>query len=366
MVRGLGWRWAVVGGGLSLLLAGPAAVQALPVTDARIDAATLLGRVQRSDAVAWSGYGESRGDLVLPDAAQLGDLPGLISGTTRLRAWWLGRRHHRVDALTLVGEQDVFVDGASSWTWSSADREAVHVQGELGVRLPRGGDLLAPALGARLARSKQVRAPRLPSRRVAGVDAAGLRLTPGNPRTTTVSRVDLWAESRTGLALRVELHAQGSDGAALTSLLLDVDLRPPATRLLKFRPPPLARVEETDAPDLAAAADRFAPFALPNTLAGLPRRDRVTDLGQGVATYGDGFTALTLVPLERRTARSLLRSLHRDEDPPDMASFSTVLLQGRVARVGDRGYLLAGTVPQDLLSSAIAQLRVNPPPVRER
>ena len=362
-VRRPGWRWAVVIGLTAALMSAPALVQALPVDDADVDAVTLLERVQRSDDVAWSGYGEARGDLVLPDVDALEDIPELISGTTRLRAWWLGPERYRVDALSLVGETDVAVDGPITWTWESADRLATLVRGDVDVRLPRGADLLAPALGARLSRSDAVDAQRLPARRVAGVDAAGLRLTPRDPRTTTVERVDLWAAPDSGLVLRVELHARGVDGAALTSLLLDLEHGAPPLHRVVFSPPPEARVDVVEAPDLAAAADRYAPFRLPDTLAGLARQSRVDDLGEGVGTYGEGLTAMTVVPLETRTAGGLLRSL-ADRGRTDEAEFSTALLQGRVARHGDRAYLLVGTVPQQVLRSALAQLRIDPPPRR--
>lgn len=361
-----GWRWAVVGGLTAVLAALPAVVQALPTDEVDVDAATLLERVRSSDDVAWSGYGEARGDLVLPDVDELGDLPDLISGTTRLRAWWRDADTYRVDALSLVGETDVAVDGPRAWTWESADEAAVFVRGELEVRLPRGADLLAPVLGARLARSDDVLAERLPARRVAGVDAAGLRLTPGRPGTTTVARVDLWAEPTTGLALRVEVHAAGVEDAALTSLLLDLNQQEPPRERTSFLPPPGASVEVVEAPDLAALAARFAPFQLPDTVAGLPRRDRITDLAEGVGTYGDGFTALTVVPLENRTVGGLLEGLRQEGDAEDEATFSTALLQGLVARDGERAYLLVGTVPEQVLRQALAQLRVSPPPVRPR
>lgn len=352
---------------LTAALAGtPALVEALPADDVELDAAALLQRVQGSDGVAWSGYGEARGDLVLPDVEQLGELPQFISGTTRLRAWWRGPADFRVDALSLVGETDVSVKDGRTWTWESADRAATLVRGELDVRLPRGADLLAPALGARLSRSDGVQVERLRARRVAGVDAAGLRLLPADPGRTTVERVDLWADPATGLALRVELHAVGVKGAALTSLLLDLDRAQPAAERTRFLPPFGSDIAVVEAPDLAALADRYAPFRLPATVAGLPRRQRVDDVGEGVGTYGDGFTALTVVPLEGRTAGGLIDELRQDGDPGSQASFSTALLQGLVARVDERAYLLVGSVPQQVLRAGLAQLAADPPPRRPR
>lgn len=352
--------------GLTAVLASaPAVVAALPAAGTGTDAATLLRRLQASDDVPWSGYGESRGDLVLPDAGQLGSLPELISGTTRMRAWWRGRQQYRVDTLSLVGETDTAVSDRATWTWDSTARRARLAVGEPSLRLPRAADLLAPPLGARLSRTASTKVERLPARRVAGLDAAGLRLRPAEPRTTTVDYVDVWVEPRTGLALRVELHARQQERPALTSLLLDADLSPPRADAVLFSPPADARVEHADAADLAATADREAPFALPATLAGLPRRQRVEPASQGVATYGDGFTALALVPLQRGQVHPLLQAFGRPGDPPDRARFSTVLLQGLVAHEPQRAYLLVGTVPPDLLDSALAQLRAAPPPLRE-
>jgi hypothetical protein len=352
----------VVAGLVAVLVAGPAVASARPSSAPGVDAATLLARVRSSDAVGWSGYGETRGDLVLPDVSQLGDLPELISGTTRMRAWWRSRTDYRVDQLTLVGERDVAVSAGQTWTWDSAARSATLISGDVGVRLPRAADLIAPALGARLSRSEAVDATRLPARRVAGVDAPGLRLRPQDPTTTTVGSVDLWAEPSTGLVLRVEVRARGRSAPALTSLLLDLDRTAPAPARTAFTPPVDASVDAVDAPDIAAAGNRFAPYVLPSTLAGLQRRVRVTGVGQGVGTYGEGFTVLTVVPLERSAAQGLLRSLLPQGSRESTASFSTEVVEGLVTRQRGRAYLLVGTVPQPLLQRALDELRASPPP----
>ena len=363
-VRIPGWRWCLALTLVGVLVALPAAVGAWPVQEPSVSAATLLARVRVSDRVAWSGYGEARGDLVLPDVAALEDLPELISGSTRLRAWWRGPAQFRVDALSLADESDVVVDGGDTWTWESGDRVATLLLGGADVRLPRAADLVAPALGARLARSAALRVERRPARRLAGRDAAGLRLRPADPSRTTVDHIDLWVEPLTGLALRVEVHGRGGAGAALTSVLLDLDLSAPPASRTRFTPPTDARVQVVDAPDIAAAADRFSPYLLPATLAGLPRRSDAGDQ-RGVATYGRGLTALSVVPLRRRTAGRLLRGLEGDTALlSGEAEISTALVQGRVARNGRRAYLLAGTVPQEVISTALAELRRQPPPRR--
>ena len=358
MGRRVTWRWAVVVTGLAAALALPGAVALLPVQAAPVSPAALLAKVRASAGVAWSGYGESRGALDLPDVKQLGDLASLVGGTTRARAWWRGAHSYRIDALSLVGETDVAQDPTGSWTWSSADRRALRIEGALAVRLPRAGDLLAPVVGARLSRSRDVRAGLLPVRRVAGRAAAGLRLVPRHPGSTTVDEVDLWADPATGLPLRVEVRAGGR--LALTSVLLDVDLARPAAARTRFAPPRGVAAVTQEAPDLAALVDRFSPYQLPSSLAGLPRTDAVRGLRGGVATYGEGLGAFALVPLPRNVARDVSKAL-----ATSAGVVSTPLVNALVIRDGRRSYLLAGTVPGGVLDRAALQLRRQPPPRRE-
>ena len=348
---------------VGLLGALPSLAGARPVEPSGIAAAELLERVRTSDTVGWSGYGASRGSLVLPDVSELADVPSLVGGTTRARAWWRGPQDWRVDALSLVGETDTTRDARGGWTWQSADRRATRISGELDVRLPRAADLLAPTLGQRLSRTADVTASRLPDRRVAGRSAAGLRLTPTRPEQTTIGSVEMWVEPRTGLPLRVEVRAAGATDSVLQTSLLDLELAMPSPERTVFRPTRGASVTTVDAPDLAALADRFAPYLLPDELAGLPRRPRsVLSVGGGVGTYGDGFTAVALVPLPHDLAGDIIRRVAPDGDGT-AADISTPLVNALVSHdePGD-AYLLAGTVPPELLRTALAQLRADPPP----
>ena len=350
---------------VAALTALPTLAGALPVQAPTVAPAQLIERIRASDAVGWSGYGESRGTLVLPDVGELDELPGLVGGTTRTRAWWRGPDDWRVDALTLVGEVDTTRDADGGWTWRSADRQAVRIVGDLDARLPAAADLLAPALGHRLAGTQDVELSSLPARRVAGRAAAGVRLVPRQPASTTVRAVDLWAEPRTGLPLRVEVHAAGEDTPVLTSVLLDLELSPPPPGRTDFARPTGASVVVGEAPDLAAIADRFAPYELPDRLAALPRRARTAlSTGGGVGTYGDGFSALAVVPLPYDIGRRLVDRIDADGDGRT-AQVATPLVNALVALAGDeRAYLLVGTVPDDVLRTALVQLRASPPPFR--
>jgi len=48
----------------------------------------------------------------------------------------------------------------------------------------------------------------LPARRVAGVDAAGLRIVPAGAGTT-VDHIDIWADPGSGLPVQAEVTARG-------------------------------------------------------------------------------------------------------------------------------------------------------------
>jgi len=356
------WRWGVVAAGTAVLLLLPSVVGALPARTTTLSAQELLRRVRASHAVAWSGYGESRGALGLPDVDQLGDLPALLGDTTRVRAWWRGPDDWRADALTLVDETDTTRDPGGSWTWRSADLRAVRVEGELAVRLPAAPDLLAPVLGRRLAGADDVDASRLPARRVAGRAADGLRLVPRAASSTTVAQVDLWVDPAHGLVLRVEVTARGRAEPSLVAVLLEVDLRRPPAERTSFAPPPDASTTVARAPDLAALADRFAPWRLPDRLAGLPRHSRsASPTAGGVASYGRGFTALTVVPVPVAIALRIVRRVE-PEGEERSAAVRTPLFSALVsAEERRRAYLLVGTVPRETLSAALAELRADPP-----
>lgn len=362
----LSWRWGALAALLAVLVALPTAVRALPVSSSSVSAAELVRRIRASAAVAWSGYAESTGSLVLPDVRELSGVPALFGGGTRMRAWWRGSTDWRVDTLSLVGETDTVVDGAGSWVWASADRRATRVDGRQDLRLPQSSDLLAPLLGRRLAGSDDVQVSRLPARRVAGRSVPGVRLVPRRPDLTLVAAVDIWAEASTGLPLRVEVTGDGQRGPSLTATVLDLSLQPVSAARTSFEPPPGSEVRLTLAPDVATQVDRFAPYALPSRLGGLARSDRVTSLrGGGVATYGEGLASFAVVPLPRDIAGRVIRALDKAGDGQRSQAL-TPLVAAVVARVDRRAYLVSGTVPVSLLDSVMAQLRADPPPRRDQ
>lgn len=356
-------RWAVVAALVALLLALPALVGALPADDSDLTAEQLRDRVRASASVGWSGLSESRAGLALPDVRELGDLPALLGGTVRTRVWWRSPAAWRVDEQRLHGEVDTIVSGGRTTTWVSADRTADELFGALPVRLPRAADLMAPVLGRRLAGAPDTVLSRLPARRVAGRSAAGLQLVPRDPAGSTVASVALWADPGTGLPLRVQLRARGQERPVLDTLLLDLDLSPPAPERTAFLAPADADVRVEAAPDIAAQIDRAAPYLLPSQLAGASRQV-VSGLEQarGVGTYGTGLSAFVVIPLPRDLAERLRRRLDASGGP----RLSTPLLHARVGSTERRAYLLVGSVPPEVLDRAFAELARTPPPRTDR
>lgn len=362
-MRRASWRWGAATAVVAVLVALPSMAGALPVHVPAVAPAELLTRIRASSSVGWSGYTESTGTLVLPDVKELSTLPALLGGTTRMRAWWRGARDWRVDTLSLASEVDTTRDDDGGWTWDPGNQRATRLYGTLDVHLPLPSDLLPPVLGRRLAGAKDVTVASLPGRRIAGRSAAGIRLSPKVPDTTTIAAVDIWAEPRTGLPLRVDVLARGARRAAVSSTLLDLSLSRPGTALTAFEPPPYTDIRVNEAPDIAARINQFSPYSLPDELIGSRRRDvlRAVRPGGGIATYGAGLTSFAVLPLPRSISGRLMSALAPTGGDGTRGEITTPLMNAVVDRIGDRTYLVAGTVPLSMLDRVLDQLRASPP-----
>jgi hypothetical protein len=340
-----------------VLVALPVIVKAVPVADSSVPAGALLSHVRASTTVPYEGYVETSGRIGLPDVPRAGRVVALLGETTRMRAYVAGPERWRVDELTAIGERDLYREAWGTWLWDSGERRAVATVGEAAVRFARPADLLPPELGRRVAAAAEPgEASRLPPRRVAGVEAVGLRITPRSP-DTTVARADLWADPRSGLPVRVELTARGAAAPILTTAFLDLRLRAPDPDLLRFKLPGDAEVQTDATPDVARAIDRFSPFVLPDLLAGQPRRTRVA---RAASTYGRGFGLVAVLAFPARFSprtRDLLDKLPVQDGPWGTASLAaTPLLNGMVFERGEVAYALAGTVPPPVLERFATEL----------
>lgn len=350
-------RWLVVLLTAVALVVTPLAVRARTTTPSDVGAPELVQRIRTSSAASWSGQVESSGTLAVPNEQSFANLAQLLGESNELRVWWRGPADWRIDRIRSTGETDLYRQGQAVIRWVF-ESDTATVTPVSTVRLPDVSDLLPPTLGRALlqgARADEL--ARLPTRRVAGVEAPGVRLTPGDP-ASTVGRVDVWADPETGLPLRVELSGLGEDRPTLTTALTELDRRTPPASATVFRPSADSTIAFEESVDVAAAANAFAAVDLPSTLAGLPSRSG-EDPG-AVGVYGRGATTLIALPLRGQVARPLRERL-RSSGKAQETSVGTLAPVGPVGLlVTDRrergSFLLAGTVTGETLQRAAAQL----------
>lgn len=361
--HGAARRWAVVIALVAVLVAAPLVVRALPAADADVPAADLAAAVRGSAHVGFSGYAESAGGLALPVGDQLPSLADLFSDRTAMRVWWRGPDDHRVDVLSAAGETGTHRDETGTWTWEY--ERATAARGALTpLTLPAPPDVLPTSLARRLlAEAGDAELTRVGARRAAGRDALGLRLVPVED-AAGVGRVDVWVEPGSGLALQVEVYAEGADRPALDTRFLDLDLAVPPAAVTAFVPPVGSSVREArEAEVVLEAGRRITPVPLPDELAGLPRR-QLAGVPPGIGLYGRGVTLLAVAPVPARLAQELRQALAQSPDAV-RDDAGARLAVGPVALMlvapGPGPYVLTGTVTLDALATAAAQLQEGPP-----
>jgi hypothetical protein len=370
--RGRGWRdrirrhyrWLPVGAGVMSLCLLPALLGARPAPRLSVDAVQLRDMILASAARPYQGYADSSTGIHLPDLPDFADLGGLLDDTGA-RVWHASPEAWRVTVLQRTGERGFYRRDRATYLWDFERNLLARVDDEHPVRLPWAVDMLPPDLARRLLRGADSRDPVTPigARRVAGVAAAGLRLAPSDP-DSTVGRVDIWADPRTGLPVQVEVGARGAGRTVLTSRFLELRQEAPDAGVLTL---PDATV--TTATDLVEFINEVAFAPLPDRLAGRVRSS-TADL-VGVGAYGTGLSTFIAVPLPGRLGFRTMRAMSDAgalpvEPPPDAPGteayqMSAGLLTMLVVRTaGDRWsretYLLAGFVRTELLRRAAADL----------
>jgi hypothetical protein len=353
-------RWAVVVAGTLLLVAVPVVLHHLPAAQSDVGAGRLLSMVEGSQDDGWSGYVVATGAIALPDASHFSDVAALFGGTSQLRVWWQDRDHWRVDRLETTGETDLIHDTVTT-TEYDYEHATASISIDPGIRLPRTADLVPPELARRaLADADPADVQRIPSRRVAGRSAPGLRVVPADPHST-IDHVDLWADPTSGVPLRVEVYASAHGHPAFTTTFRDFDAGRPADRLVTFTPTLATLVGHEDTLDIAAAANEYAPLRPPSSAGGLPESP-ASDGAVGV--YGRGLTQVIAIPLRDREADPLRdqllatpgvvqRKVPGDETTLVQVGILDVLLTGSE---GNGGWLLAGTLRPAALARAAADV----------
>ncbi|MEU8819941.1 hypothetical protein [Actinoplanes sp. NPDC048796] len=354
-------RWSVVLTVALVLAAIPVVLNAWPVRATGGDLASLRDRIAASGTQSFQGYVQSTGRLGLPALPNLSQVTALLSGTTEMRTWYAGADRWRVDVLGPGTEQDLYQTAEGQVRWDYGESQLTRIVGEQPLRLPRAADLTPPELVRRVLRlAAGDRVDPLAARRVAGVDAAGLRLVPAEPGTT-VAHVDIWADPGTGVPLQAEITAKGGTRPVFVTRFLEVQFRVPDPSVLT---PPAERpgigFTVTEAPDiLGVLADR-QPAAMPQRLAGMQRRDTVPGL-TAAGAYGAGLSAFVVVALPSRFGSRVFEQLAaygRVVTVPagTAALIATGLLTALVVRTASGNCLVTGTVDAALLERAAGDL----------
>jgi hypothetical protein len=289
-------RWATVAGATAALCALPVIVGALPVPESPVSATALRARILASGHVPYQGYAESTVSLGLPSLPGLGGVSMLLDGTTDQYTWYRSPARWRAEVSTPAGEDDTYQAGRVTYLWDYGGNLLTKIVGSEPVRLPRAADLLPPPLGRRLLAlaGRSGRVSRLPSRRIAGVDAAGLQVR-ATDRRTTVAAVDIWADPANGLPVWVQVFARGSGRPVVTSGFLQLSESRPALSVVTPHPAPGVGVTAVEFPALATILYGVGP-PLPGQLAGSARNN--IHVGEApIGAYGAGFARFTVIPL---------------------------------------------------------------------
>ena len=366
VVRRDAWRrWSLVTTGVGLLCLSPVVIGAWPAADPGVDPGRLRDEVAASAPRPYQGYIESTGHIDMPDLPQIGDVTKLLGGTIRIRAWYATPTAWRVAVLTPTGEQDTYRAGGATFIWDYERNLLTGISGELPIRLPWASDLTPPELARRLLSAAATDpVSHLPARRVAGMTAAGFRITPQDA-ASTIGRVDVWADPRTGLPVQIDVGARDEARAVFSTRFLDLRQQPPVREVITPRRPQGASVTTTDAPDVAAALNSIATFPLPAVLAGRTRAEPASPIA-GVGTYGTGLSTFVAVPLPGRFGGRAIDAAERANAVPVQfdvgqglelrTSILTTLVEWQGEWPSQQAFLLAGFVTPDLLRAAGAEL----------
>ncbi|MEO5652391.1 MAG: hypothetical protein ABIN79_05910 [Marmoricola sp.] len=352
-----GTRWLAVAAVALGVVSAPLVPRLLPATSSDITAMQLTERIRTSGSVGWSGEVRAQGRLNVPiSASQFGGIARLFGEQTDLRVWWRASDEWRIDRLRTTGETDLVRDGGLAVRWNYEDTKATFTPWS-NVRLPDDLDVVPSTLARRLlAGAVPDELSRLPARRIAGTSVPGLRLVPRDTRST-IHRVDIWADARTGVPLQVKVYADPAN-LVLTTTLSSLTLKQPARAATDYVLSPTLKLSRGFALDEAAGANAFAPFDLPGSLVHLQRRGAAEDFG-AVGVYGEGPTSMLVLPVRDFVGTALAKQLRRSANSRESGS-GVALEVGPISvllvRVPVGSFLLTGTIDPADLERASAEL----------
>jgi hypothetical protein len=355
-------RYLTAGLAIAIVVSLPAIVGAVPVSAKKIPVTTLLARAMASENIEYTGLASSSGALQIPDFGVGGEVTALISHTNRLRAWWDGPTHYRVDRETAFAESDIYRVGSQLWTWDSDHRIAVLTSGKPQIPLPGAADALPGNLARRLlALAKPADVHPAGAQRVAGRTVLAMAWEP-NDRRSTIGRVKVWVDQNTGLPLSVEVRTVNG-ARAFSSSFLDIHYGAPDPSVLRFDPykdptHPFIETSEPTAPDSQPAT-----FRLQGIIGGLPQRSPPDPF---IASYGDGPSVVAVTALDPTAAQALRGQVDSPGHPPIEGAFGegtlieTPLVTGLIFYTQNNGYVLLGTVTRDQIERMALDLVRHP------
>ena len=353
-------RWISVIAVVAALCAVPVVVGAWPAGAASADPVRLRAAMAASAGRAFSGYAQSSGLLPLPALPNFDDVIKPLSGRTEMRVWYAARDRWRVDVIDGAGERDVYQTADGQVIWDFGANQIVHVHGDQPVRLPRPADYTPPEMVRRLlATAAGDRVEPLAGKRVAGLDAAGLRLVPASA-DTTVEHVDIWADPASGLPVQAEVTARGGERPVFVTRFLELHRTAPAAApLTPPRQRPGVGFTVASAPDFLSRLNERGRGGLPPSAGGLPRGTAVDGV-TAAAVYGTGLARIVVIALPGRfggQAFDRVDTFGQAVDVPtgQAALLSTGLLTLLAVR-GERTYLAAGFVRPAVLQRVAADL----------
>ncbi|PRY45018.1 hypothetical protein CLV43_102583 [Umezawaea tangerina] len=361
--RGL-WRWAVVVSAAVLVLGVPVVVTAVTEPTGTVEATGLRERVVRSADVPYQGVSVVQGALPLPELPKLEDVSRLLTGVTTVRSWYRSPDRWRFDVVSTAGERDTYRTPDGEFVWDYGADQVTRLVGTAPVRLPRAGDLLPPDLARRLlATASGDVVTALDARSVAGRRADGLRLVPADP-ATTIGQVDVWADSGTGVPLRVEVTPRGAARPILVTAFDRFTPGPPDDGVLVPDVGRSSGYAVVEAPDIAGALGFLGGDPPQTSLAGRPLREADGAGVRGVGVYGTGLSSFVALPVPRdvgaQAADAGAKAGGGDVTVPNgrivslsVSPLSVVIARSAVAR---RWYLLVGMVDTSVLRTAATEL----------
>jgi outer membrane lipoprotein-sorting protein len=361
--------WAAPAVGLAVVAAAVAIPMVASASPSLPDktAAQLLVDVSHSYETPMSGTLVETARLGLPALPDVGGTAisptALLAGSHTARVWYDGADKARIALVGNLAETDLVHNGRDTWLWTSGKNTAQHVrlparpagQGAMPAS-PSPAESLTPQQAA-----KQALAAVDPTTtvtvdgtaKVAGRSAYELVLAP-KADGSLVGDVRIAVDAKTGVPLRVQVHAAHSTGRpAFETTFTHVTFGKPSARVFRFSPPPGASVTTSQLPSApqsekgttGAAMEGSAPKVIGTGWTAVVELSGVSLPAAGGGS-GDGR--------DRSSASEQLSAMRRAMTPVSGAFGSGQVLQTKLVTVLllDDGRAFIGAVSLDVLEAA--------------